>query len=151
MRMNSLSRRHFLQASAALAGSAIITPAVSLGGLSPKPLRLGGPIFLKSDDPTELAREHRRLQYGAAYVPAIELTDTTKIAAMRKAFADQNVLIAEVGAWVNMLDRDAKTRQFVIRPVGLEATRLSVVSVINNRPVRFLKTSQVRFKNRTSH
>jgi hypothetical protein len=29
-------------------------------------IRLGGPVFLKRDDPRQLAREHRRLGYGAA-------------------------------------------------------------------------------------
>ena len=41
---------------------------------SSSPLRLGGPIFLKSDDPAELAQEHRRLGYRAAYVPKVEGT-----------------------------------------------------------------------------
>ena len=79
--------------------------------MAQKPLRLGGPIFLKSDDPDALAREHRRLQYSAAYVPPVNLNDSDKISAIRKAFAAQNVLIAEVGAWVNMLDQDAEKRR----------------------------------------
>src|ERR1035438_7003676 len=33
----------------------------------PKAVRFGGPIFLKTDDPGELAREHRHLGYSAAY------------------------------------------------------------------------------------
>ncbi|GAB3248778.1 hypothetical protein GCM10027347_05420 [Larkinella harenae] len=74
-------------------------------------MRLGGPIFLKSDDPEALAREHRRLQYSSAYVPAVDIKDTAKIEAIRKAFAAQNVIIAEVGAWVNMLEQDASKRQ----------------------------------------
>ncbi|GAB3925363.1 sugar phosphate isomerase/epimerase family protein [Larkinella terrae] len=105
--MTLLSRRHFLQSSALLAGS-LMTPAWKA---NQKPLRLGGPIFLKSDDPEELAREHRRLNYSSAYVPAVKNAETEKIAAIRKAFAAQNVIIAEVGAWVNMLDQDAEKRQ----------------------------------------
>ncbi|MFC5410003.1 sugar phosphate isomerase/epimerase family protein [Larkinella bovis] len=101
-----LSRRHFLHSSALLtAGLAL--PAFKT---APKPLRLGGPIFLKSDDPDDLAREHRRLQYSSAYVPVVSLKDSAKIAAIRQAFAAQNVLIAEVGAWVNMLEQDAEKR-----------------------------------------
>ncbi len=75
-----------------------------------KPVRLGGPIFLKSDDPAELAREHRRLGYSAAYCPAVKLEDRDRIAAIEKAFAAENVVIAEVGAWVNMLDPDSEKR-----------------------------------------
>ena len=66
---------------------------------------------MKSDDPVELAKEHRRLGYSAAYVPTVKIGETAKIQAIRKAFAEQNVIIAEVGAWVNMLDQDAEKRK----------------------------------------
>ena len=74
-------------------------------------VRLGGPIFLKSDDPGSLAREHRRLGYSAAYCPNAALTDTDRIRAIRKAFTDENVVIAEVGAWKNLLDPDPVKRK----------------------------------------
>jgi sugar phosphate isomerase/epimerase len=105
--MKSLTRRRFLHSSGILAGAALLSQFKS----APNSLRLGGPIFLKSDDPVELAKEHRRLGYSAAYVPKVELKDTPRIAALRKAFAEQNVIIAEVGAWVNMLDADAEKRK----------------------------------------
>lgn len=108
--MKSISRRAFLCSSAVLAGSTFVAPLANSKN-APKSLRLGGPIFLKSDDPEALAREHRRLRYSAAYVPPVELKDTNKINAIQKAFAAQNVLIAEVGAWVNMLDLDAEKRR----------------------------------------
>ncbi|GAB4011791.1 hypothetical protein GCM10028808_26230 [Spirosoma migulaei] len=109
--MKHISRRSFLQSSVILASSSIVNPHFPASQTAQKPLRLGGPIFLKSQDPDELAREHRRLQYSSAYVPAVELKDTTKIAAIQKAFAGQNVILAEVGAWVNMLDQDAEKRR----------------------------------------
>jgi sugar phosphate isomerase/epimerase len=80
-------------------------------------IRLGGPIFLKSDDPDELAREYRRLGYSAAYCPAASHTDTARIRAIESAFAKHDVVIAEVGAWVNLLDpvpeKRAKNLQYV--------------------------------------
>ena len=76
-----------------------------------KAIRLGGPIFLKSDDPAELAREHRRLGYSAAYCPMAEVKQGDRIRAIRDAFAKENVVIAEVGAWKNMLDPDAAVRK----------------------------------------
>jgi len=76
-----------------------------------RPVRLGGPIFLKSEDPRELAREHRRLGYSAAYCPAATVENSALIAEIQKAFAAENVVIAEVGAWVNMLDPDAEKRR----------------------------------------
>ena len=89
---------------------------LACGGLrtlrgSGRPIRLGGPVFLKSDDPAQLAREHRRLGYSAAYCPSAALTDSDRIRAIREAFAAQNVVIAEVGAWKNMLDPDPAVRK----------------------------------------
>ena len=74
-------------------------------------IRLGGPIFLKSDDPKALAREHRRLGYSAAYCPNARAGDSARVKEIESAFAAENVVIAEVGAWVNMLDPDAEKRK----------------------------------------
>jgi sugar phosphate isomerase/epimerase len=82
-----------------------------------RPIRLGGPIFLKSDDPRELAREHRRLGYSAAYCPMAAATDSARVHEIEKAFAAENVVIAEVGAWRNMLDPDDQKRRENIRYV----------------------------------
>lgn len=95
-----LSRRQVLAAPAAFAAAP-----------KPFPVRLGGPIFLKSDDPRELAREHRRLGYASAYCPAADVKDTARCRAIEAAFKAENVLLAEVGAWKNMLDPDAATRK----------------------------------------
>lgn len=74
-------------------------------------IRLGGPIFLKSEDPAEQAREHRRLGYSAAYCPKAKVEDATLVAAIQKAFAAENVVIAEVGAWCNLMDPDTSKRR----------------------------------------
>jgi len=74
-------------------------------------VRLGGPIFLKSDDPAELAREHRRLGYSAAYCPEAKVGDSERIKTIREAFGKEDVVIAEVGAWKNMLDPDEAKRR----------------------------------------
>jgi sugar phosphate isomerase/epimerase len=101
----SISRRSFLAAAAAAAGTTTLRAAGT-------PVRLGGPIFLKSDDPAALAREHRRLGYSAAYCPEIATTrDAGGLRAIQKAYAAENVLIAEVGAWKNMLDPDGEKRR----------------------------------------
>ncbi|MCU1234349.1 MAG: Xylose isomerase domain protein barrel [Candidatus Solibacter sp.] len=97
---------------------------------APRPVRLGGPIFLKSDDPAALAREHRRLGYSAAYCPAVQLAETEKIRATRDAFAAVNVVIAEVGAWKNMLDPDAATRKANVEYV---TARLALADAIGAR------------------
>lgn len=97
-----VSRRTFLGALAA----APLLPAVAAG----TPIRLGGPIFLKSDDPVALAKEHRRLGYSAAYCPAVSVNDAVRLKAIRHAYAAENVAIAEVGAWRNILDPDLEKR-----------------------------------------
>jgi len=98
------TRRSFLAASALAAATASgVSAAVNA-------IRFGGPIFLNSDDPVELANEHRRLGYSAAYCPPVKLTETDRIRAIEKAFANAGVVISEVGAWKNMLDPDAAKR-----------------------------------------
>jgi sugar phosphate isomerase/epimerase len=97
------TRRSFLLSAAALSATALRAAAT--------PIRLGGPIFSDSQDPEELAREHRHLGYSAAYCPNAVVTDTDRIRAIQTAFAAQNVVIAEVGAWKNMLDPDPAKRR----------------------------------------
>jgi sugar phosphate isomerase/epimerase len=110
--MISLTRRNF--------AAALAAPLLAAAS---KPIRLGGPIFLKSSDPRELAREHRRLGYGAAYCPEAKVEDTALLREIEKAFAAENVVIAEVGAWVNMLDPDtakrAKNLRYVVERLAL--------------------------------
>ena len=109
--MMRTDRRSFLAA----AGAAALASSVNADGR--RAVRLGGPIFLKSEDPAELAREHRRLGYSAAYCPQAKADDTVRVRAIEKAFAAENVVIAEVGAWVNMLDPDTEKRRANLRYV----------------------------------
>lgn len=124
------TRRRFLQSCSLLTSDALLPQLRS----ALNSLYLGGPIFLKSEDPVELAKEHRRLGYSAAYVPKIELKDTVRITALRKAFAEQKVVIAEVGAWVNMLDADSEKRKknmdYVIERLAL-AEEIGALTCIN--------------------
>jgi sugar phosphate isomerase/epimerase len=117
--MYSVTRRSFVAAAGA---SAFAAPS--------RPIRLGGPIFLKSKDPRELAREHRRLGYSAAYCPNAKPGDSTLINEIRKAFAAENVVIAEVGAWRNMLDPDAEKRRANLSYV---AERLALAEAVGAR------------------
>jgi len=75
-------------------------------------MKLGGPVFVKTDDPDELARAHRALGYRAAYTPAgVKAGDTARIKAVREAFAAHDVVIAETGVWNNLMDPDEETRR----------------------------------------
>ncbi|MBS1789288.1 MAG: sugar phosphate isomerase/epimerase [Acidobacteria bacterium] len=122
---SNTSRRSFLAGVTGL--------AVSFGARASAPrskLRLGGPIFTKSDDPAELARAHRALGYSAAYVPQVSLKEPEKIKAIEKAFAAENVVIAEVGAWKNMLEADAGKR---LVNLGYVTERLALAEAIGAR------------------
>lgn len=112
MPRRNFSRRTFLEAAtgaAAVSWASGASAAPNAAGR--KALRLGGPIFVKSDDPGVLARAHRKLGYRAAYAPDVPLNDKDRIEAIVHEFAAQDVAIAEVGAWVNMLDPDAGKRR----------------------------------------
>ncbi len=117
--MISLTRREI--------AAALAVPQVAAAG---RPIRLGGPVFLKSSDPRELAREHRRLGYSAAYCPETKVEETALVREIEKAFAAENVVIAEVGAWVNMLDPDAAKRAKNLRYV---VERLALAEAVGAR------------------
>lgn len=107
--MPRLTRRAALAAAFAAPGLASGQSGASATGAHP--IRLGGPVFLKSEDPAELAREHRKLGFSAAYVPNAQATDSVRCKAIETAFRDADVVLAEVGAWKNMLAEDATERQ----------------------------------------
>jgi sugar phosphate isomerase/epimerase len=108
-----ISRRDFIETTAAItAGMAL--PFSMLGADKPararKPVRLGGPVFASTDDPEALALEHRKLGYRAAYCPGVSLNDGSRIKAIREAYAKHDVVIAEVGRWLNLTDPNADKR-----------------------------------------
>jgi len=105
------TRRSFLAMTAAVAAHGVQF-AAPVYAASTALVRLGGPIFLESSDPAALAREHRRLGYSAAYCPQMAtVKDADMLRAIQTAFEAENVCIAEVGAWKNMLDPDAVKRR----------------------------------------
>jgi len=119
-----ISRRTFLKNAGRTATASLVYAAASARGTSQaKPIRLGGPIFVKSDDPAVLAQAHRDLGYRAAYAPDAPLDDQNRIKAIIKEFAARDVAIAEVGAWVNMLDPNPEKRRknmdYVVKRMAL--------------------------------
>lgn len=80
-------------------------------------IRLGGPVFTNTGDPEELALAHRKLGYRAAYCPNLPLSDSSRIKAFSDAFAKNDVVIAEVGRWVNLMDADPAKRKENLKTV----------------------------------
>lgn len=103
-----ISRRSFLQNTLA-AGAAVALSARAADAKNP--LRLGAPCFAKTEDPAELARWHRAQGYRAAYCPKVDLKDGDRIKAVEKAFAEADVVIAEVGRWCNLTDPEPEKRK----------------------------------------
>lgn len=116
--MKELTRRHFLLNAGLMtmagAGAAPkwlhAAPPTREGNPHLGMVRLGGPIFEKTDDPEAMAEAHRKLGYRAAYCPNLALKDTGRIRAVSDAFAKRGVVIAEVGRWVNLLDANEGKR-----------------------------------------
>jgi sugar phosphate isomerase/epimerase len=117
-----VTRRQFL--------GAVAVTSVLVARRQTRPIRLGGPIFLRSDDPRDLAREHRRLGYSAAYCPSAQASDSDRVRAIRAAYLAENVVIAEVGAWRNMLDPDPQKRADNLRYV---TERLALAEAVGAR------------------
>lgn len=99
-------------------------------------IRFGGPVFrdtsapgaggnhdAKSDDPVALAKAHKAKGYRAAYAPVVKLSEPEKIKAVREAFAAEDIVIAEVGYWENLLDTElterSRTRQAMVNALAL--------------------------------
>jgi sugar phosphate isomerase/epimerase len=115
------TRRAFLgrTAGAALAAAAapLSVPRPAGAQAAPQALRLGGPIFEKTNDPEAMALAHRKLGYRAAYCPGGGLNDTDRIKAIAEAFAKHDVVLAEVGVWCNLLDPDPAKREANLKRV----------------------------------
>ena len=128
-----ISRREFVARLGVVAGAMACSPSeiTANSGTGKRGLRLGGPVFVKSDDPYVLAKAHRDLGYRAAYAPSgLEVTDKDRIAAVVKEFARQDVVIAEVGAWKNMLDPDPEKRR---KNISIVTHRLALAELLGAR------------------
>ncbi|HEY0854293.1 MAG TPA: sugar phosphate isomerase/epimerase [Devosia sp.] len=92
-------------------------------------IRLGGHgLPVGSEDPYAFARAHRDYGYGAAYVPAtLTANDTAQLAAFEKAFATEEVMLAEIGIWRNLVTPDD-----AVRKVNLDyaADKLAVADAV---------------------
>ena len=72
-------------------------------------MRLGGPIFAKTDTPESWAEAVVAAGYKAAYCPVASDADNDTVHAYAAAARKADIVIAEVGAWSNPLSPDAAT------------------------------------------
>jgi sugar phosphate isomerase/epimerase len=130
MTKHHTTRRTFLQN---IAGTMVTTAIVARPRVSnsdyaksdraANSIRLGMPIFGAPTDPDQLARMHREMGLRAAYCPAASLDDTDRIRDISRAFRQHDVVLAEVGRWRNLLEKDPDQRkenmEFVIDGLAL--------------------------------
>ncbi|HEV7276089.1 MAG TPA: sugar phosphate isomerase/epimerase [Devosiaceae bacterium] len=91
-------------------------------------VRLGGHgLPVGSEDPGAFARAHRDFGYGAAYVPEVGIGDSQRLADIETAFAAEDVMLAEIGIWRNLITPDD-----VVRKAHLEfaAEKLAVADAV---------------------
>jgi len=75
-------------------------------------VRIGGPVFTVTDDAEEWALEHVRKGYAAAYCPPDSMVnDSAGITAVRQALRRHDLVLAQVGAWVNPMSDDPTERK----------------------------------------
>lgn len=111
---SSLDRRQFLRSSTAMTAAGLLGARFACGATAAavsRPVRIGAPVFNSPEDPAELAREHRKRGMRAAYCPPVSLDDRQRIREIEQAFAKQDVVIAEVGRWKNLLAADPAERK----------------------------------------
>ncbi len=110
---SNYSRRHFIKSTTIIAGLALEPGGFAGAFLNPagNPVRLGGPVTGKFQDPGEWIKAVRALNYSAAYCPVQAGAPAELIRAYREEAKKSNILIAEVGVWNNLMDPDEAVRK----------------------------------------
>ncbi len=91
-------------------------------------IRLGGHgLPVGSEDPYAFARAHREFGYGAAYVPEVSISDAQRLSDIEKAFAAEDVVLAEIGIWRNLVDPDPAERKLKL---AYAAERLAIADAV---------------------
>lgn len=114
----NFSRRQFINSGVRAAAGLTFVPYYLKAGdnnNSGYPIRLGGPVAGNFTDPAEWVKSVRSLRYSAAYCPVQPGAPTELIKAFRVEAKKSKILIAEVGAWSNMLDPNEAVRKEAVK------------------------------------
>ncbi len=93
-------------------------------------MRLGASLFFNDPDPEKIALSWRQAGYNAAICPRVSLHQREKIKAIQQAFAQQDVMLAEIGVWNNMLDPNEKIRR---KNLAENVRRLAIAEAVGVR------------------
>ena len=115
----NFSRRNFIKTGTILATGISCIPSVLKAGnstiMTGNPVRLGGPVTGNFTDPVDWVKAVKSLGYSAAYCPVLPGTPGDLIKSFRAEAKRSNILIAEVGAWSNMLSPDESAREAAVK------------------------------------
>jgi sugar phosphate isomerase/epimerase len=114
----NLSRRHFIRKTTIATAGFTIIPSVLTDGKTNSagnPVRLGGPVPGKFDDPVEWVKAVKSLRYSAAVCPVPLGASSEMIRSFRSEAEKNNILISEVGVWNNLFDPDKTAREAAIK------------------------------------
>ncbi len=104
-----MKRRTFIQTIGAGVAAVQLAPIDLRGqGRQSSSIRLGGPLFNPYEDPGQWVKLLKRLGYRAAYCPVNPGADEQLIKAYERAAMQHDIVIAEVGAWSNLISPNAK-------------------------------------------
>ena len=115
---NNLSRRRFIRKTTIATAGITIIPSVLTSGKTNSegnPVRLGGPVPGKFDDPTQWVKAVKSLKYSAAVCPVQPGAPSELIKSFSAEAKKNNILISEVGVWNNMLDPDKNASEAAIK------------------------------------
>jgi Xylose isomerase-like TIM barrel. len=77
-----------------------------------RPIRIGAASMYFSDkDPEAWAKNAREMQYRAVDAPEVSINDTARIKAILAAVKRHDLMIAQVGRWMNLMDADPEKRK----------------------------------------
>ncbi len=114
---NYLSRRHFIEKTTMVtAGIAVLPSALKAGKSSSamNPVRLGGPVPGRFDNPEQWVKAVKSLRYSAAVCPLQPGASPELIKAFSSGAKKNNILISEVGVWNNVFNPDETARKAAI-------------------------------------
>jgi sugar phosphate isomerase/epimerase len=110
---NHISRRKFIKSS--VIGAAVLASTSNAENLfaqiNSPPLRMGGQVFDKYDNPEKWVRILKALGYRAAYCPLGTEASDDQIKAYAEAAANADITIAEVGTWSNPISPNDDERK----------------------------------------
>ncbi len=113
----NLSRRHFIEKTTMVTAGITILPSAlkaGKGSSAMNPVRLGGPVPGRFDDPGQWVKAVKSLRYSAAICPVQPGASPELIRSFRSEAKKNNILISEVGVWNNVFNPDETARKAAI-------------------------------------